>query len=182
MESNKFNLQPLDEQLIQATLDEFKKRYISHKKGFFIMAPSGVGKTYFVNHQESPDWIDGDKIWEAAGAAPPRAWWLESGEVIAEIDSRSDTVTAKAKEQGLWIMGASNNWLVPDAIVIPEWEEHKRLIKLREETHYDGGATSDRLDQVLHHRKWIMQWTEKGVPVFQTVNEATVYLSSSNLI
>jgi len=153
--------------------------HIVHKQGFFIMAPSGVGKTYFVDHQKEKHWIDGDKLWEATNAHPRGPWWLESLEVINEIDARSDIVTMQAKKLGFWIMGASNNWLKPDAIVLPHWSTHVRYIKYRESHDYDGGAKSDRLQQVLHHRAWIRRWVKLGVPQFKSVQEATDYLSST---
>ena len=172
MTTKKFNLEELDQNKINEAVERFASEYISHERGFFILAPSGAGKTYYVKNQPRKDWIDGDKLWVASGAHPNRAWWLESYDVMDEIDRRSDTVTKVAKERGLWIMGASNRSLKPDAIVIPDWEEHKRLIKHREETGYDGGATSDHLDQVKGHREWILKWADKGVPVFKTVHEA----------
>lgn len=151
---------------------KFAEEFITHKKGFFIMAPSGAGKTYFIDRQKEKHWIDGDSLWETANAHPKGEWWLESGEIIDEIDSRSDFITNEAKKIGFWVIGASNNWLKPDAIVLPNWSTHKKYIKAREMNNYDGGATSDRLSQVLRHRKWIRRWTKKGVPVFQSVEEA----------
>lgn len=173
---SQFNLDPLNEQRVEQTIASFLERYKSHSKGFFILGPSGCGKSHFIRAQQELDWIDGDEIWTASGAHPERAWWLEELPVIEAIDARSDTVTKKAKERGLWIIGASNNWLPPDAIVIPDWEEHKRMIRYREEHAYDGGATSDRLDQVLSHRAWIAEWEAKGVPRFATVAEAAQFL------
>lgn len=158
---------------------ELEKKYKRHAKGFFIMAPSGAGKTHFVKHQEEQDWMDGDALWENAHAHPSGPWWLESFEVMDEIDARSDFITKEAKKLGFWIVGASNNWLKPDAIVLPHWSTHKRYIKTREETNYDGGATSDRLGQVLGHRKWIRKWRKKGVPQFNSVAQAAEYLKST---
>ena len=176
---NNYNLEKLSQNQINKTLEEFSTKYMTHENGLFILAPSGAGKTYFVDHQTKKNWIDGDKLWTEAGAQPNRAWWLEGMPVISEIDRRCDKVTEMAKEKGLWIMGASNNYLKPDAIVIPDWEEHKKLIYLRETTNYDGGATSDRLDQVVGHRKWILEWEKKGVPKFESIREAVDYLTSS---
>lgn len=159
--------------------DEFKKNHITHKKGFFIMAPSGAGKTYFVNHQKEQHWMDGDKLWETTNAHPKGAWWTESFDIIDEIDMRSDFITLQAKKLGFWIIGASNNWLKPDAIVLPHWSTHKKYIRTREKENYDGGATSDRLSQVLFHRRWINKWTKKGVPKFKSVKEAAEFLEST---
>lgn len=155
---------------------KFAKEYVTHKMGFFIMAPSGAGKTHYIVSQKKKHWIDGDDLWKATHAHPKDGWWLEPLDVIEEIDKRCDVITAQAKRLGFWIMGASNNWLKPDAIVIPHWSTHKKWIRCRETHHYDGGATSDKLGQVMSHRQWIMQWMKKGVPKFKTVDDAVDYL------
>ncbi len=153
------------------------KKYKTHKVGYFIMAPSGAGKTHFVKAQKEMHWLDGDDLWMATNAHPDGPWWLEGTERITEIDQRSDVITIEAKKLGFWIVGASNDFLPPDAIVIPDWETHKKWIGIRETTNYDGGATSDRLDQVISHRNWILEWEKKGVPKFETVDLATNYLT-----
>lgn len=158
--------------------DKFAREHVPHKKGYFIMAPSGAGKTYFITHQKEKHWMDGDFLWEDTNAHPKGFWWLESYEVMDEIDQKSDVITTQAKRMGFWIIGASNNWLTPDAIVLPPWSTHKRYIMSREKEDYDGGATSDRLPGVLNHRRWIRKWTKKGVPCFKSVQEATDYLAA----
>ncbi len=152
--------------------------YITHKVGYFIMAPSGAGKTHFVKSQTKPHWLDGDDLWMAANAHPAGEWWLEPVEKITEIDQRCDVITIQAKRLGFWVVGASNAFLKPDAIVIPEWETHKKWISAREHGNYDGGATSADFDQVIGHREWIMTWEQKGVPKFETVSEAAAYLAA----
>ncbi len=154
------------------------KTFVRHDKGLFIMAPSGSGKTYFVENQQEMHWLDGDDLWQMAHAMPEGAWWLENLEVVTEIDRRCDVITVEAKKLGFWIVGASNNWLKPDAIVIPDWETHKKWIAAREQGTYDGGATTDKLDQVAGHREWIAKWEQQGVPKFKTVQEAAAYLSA----
>ncbi|MEO7617270.1 MAG: hypothetical protein ABIS59_00335 [Candidatus Saccharibacteria bacterium] len=157
--------------------EQFIAHYTQHKAGYFILAPSGSGKTYFVKHQEQPHWIDGDDLWMMTNAHPDGAWWLEDLDTIMAIDARCDVITQEAKKLGLRIVGASNNWLKPDAIVVPDRETHKAWIKTREENHYDGGATSDHFDQVETHIAWILKWEEQGVPKFPTVQAAAEYLA-----
>lgn len=154
------------------------EKYITHKVGYFIMAPSGAGKTHFVKSQAEMHWLDGDDLWMATNAHPDGPWWLEGLERITEIDRRSDVITTEAKKLGFWIIGASNAFLPPDAIVIPDWETHKKWISAREQGNYDGGATSDKLDQVIAHREWILKWAEQGVPKFTTVPEAAAFLAA----
>lgn len=156
---------------------EFLKKYKQHKRGLFIMAPSGTGKTYYVNNQGGSDWIDGDEIWMATGAQPDRPWWTEGDEVIRHIDQRCDITTEECRKLGFWIIGASNNWLIPDASVIPDLRIQKKYIRKREETNYDGGATSEDFAQVVSHRKEILRHAKKhSVPVFKTIEEAVAFL------
>jgi len=156
--------------------EDVAKKHIRHKRGFFILGPSGSGKTHFVKSQKEHHWIDGDVLWEGSRAHPKGEWWLESGEVISKIDARSDVMTEQAMMRGHWVIGASNNWLKPDAIIIPNWATHKKYIRHREQHGYDGGAKSDAFEQVLWHRNWIMQWEKKGVPKFRSAFEAEEYL------
>ena len=160
--------------------NKLSDKYAVHDQGFFILAPSGAGKTYFCNRQQSLEWIDGDELWETSGAHPNLAWWNGGEGTIHRVDQRSDVITMEAKLQGFWIMGASNFWLKPDAIVIPNWDKHTAYIKEREESHYDGGAKSDTLDQVQSHISFIKKWhTDHGVPLFESIEHATSALVSS---
>lgn len=152
-------------------------KHKTHKKGFFIFAPSGVGKTYFIENQKEQHWMDGDDLWEGANAHPYGPWWLSSVDILIEIEDKSDVITVQAKKLGFWILGSMNDWLRPDALVIPDWNVHKKYIIKREQESYDGGASSDRFDQVLHQRKMTRRWIKKGVPLFKSVSEATDYLA-----
>ncbi len=164
---------------------EFYKKlaeeYISHKKGFFVFAPSGSGKTYFCKNQKEgkQNWIDADRLWRWAKAMPKGAWW-EKVELIDQVDQQCDIITLQARKLGFWMMGASCNWLKPDAIVIPKWKAHVNLIKKRE-LNYDGGAKSDpkSLAQLKAHRKQILAWRKKGVPKFDSIEKAVNYLTAS---
>ena len=164
----------------EAVLKKFQKKYITHSRGLFIFAPSGSGKTYFVNHQKKKDWIDGDEIWTATKAQPNSSWWTEGIEAMNDVDKRCDIITDQARKAGLWIMGASNNWLVPDAIVLPDWETNKKYIREREKNNYDGGAKSDDFKQVLAHRKFMREHARKnGVLIFKTIEEAVSKLTKN---
>ncbi len=159
---------------------EFTKEYVVHPKGLFIVAPSGSGKTHFMKRQKEKDWIDGDVIWTATGAHPTTAWWNESLEVIFEINEKSDIITSQARKLGLWIMGASNAWLVPDAIILPDWKTHQHYIQEREKNNYDGGATSRDFAKVFAHRGDLKKFARKNhVKIFKTVEEAVEHLTKS---
>lgn len=161
-------------------LESLKKEYVSHSKGLFILAPSGTGKTHFVKNQIKKDWIDGDDLWVMTGAMPMTEWWAQGLEVINEVEQKCDVITKEAKKAGLWVIGASNYWLMPDAIVLPNWSRHKKLIIHREKNNYDGGAKSDAFDQVLSHRDYMKKIARKNkIPIFKTIEEAVSFLVSS---
>ena len=157
---------------------QIAEHHITHKSGFFILAPSGAGKTHYIQNQKEPHWIDGDEIWMRTNAHPDGPWWLEDISVIDEIDQRSDCITVEAKRLGFWIMGSSNFWLKPDAVVIPDWETHKKYIALREETNYDGGATSKDLERLKKSREWMSRWAKDGVTIYPSIEEAVSSLTS----
>ncbi len=158
--------------------DIFLQHTVPHRRGYFILAPSGTGKTYYIkNIQKDQHWIDGDVLWQSTGAHPDTEWWNQGLDVIKQVDARSDVITAQAKECGLWVMGASNNWLRPDAIVLPDWKTNVRYIKTREENNYDGGLTTAGLAQLKSHRRELRATARaKKVPVFSTVAEAAEYI------
>jgi hypothetical protein len=153
--------------------------YIAHKQGFFILGPSGVGKSHYYRNQPADEkhWIDADRVWRWSNAMPKGAWWEKGYKVIYDVEAKCDVITQEAKKQGFWLIGSSNRWLVPDAIVIPHWNTHVKLIKKRE-LNFDGGArsTPEDLAQLKNHRKEILRWSKAGVPKFNSVEGAVKYL------
>lgn len=159
--------------------DSLAQTYTQHDSGRFILAPSGSGKSYFVNNQAAKNWVDGDHLWVTTGADYSNDEWNESFEDIMEINARSDVITHQAKKQGFWVIGSSNLFLQPDAIVIPEWETHLKYISSRETGNYDGGATTDDLDGLKAHIQWIKEtWTNK-VPFFNSIEDAVKFLEGT---
>lgn len=158
--------------------NELKKEYITHKKGYFIYGPSGVGKTYFINNQKVKNWIDGDILWSTTKAFPDGEWWNLSGDEIDFIERRADIITEQAKKLGFWIIGASSVNMIPDAIVIPDFETHLKYIKKREETNYDGGIKSDDIDKIKNNREYYSRFEKNGVPIFKSVDDAVYYIEN----
>lgn len=162
--------------------NDLSKKYIRHGRGLFILAPSGAGKTYFVNKQEQKHWIDGDLLWPMANADKTEDGWNSSFELVMEVNNKSDVITHEAKKLGFWIIGSSNNFLKPDAIVLPDWSLHKKYIVGREMNVYDGGAKKEDFNGVKSHRAWIRKWKKQGVPCFLSVEEAANYLEKSEYV
>lgn len=158
--------------------NELKKEYKTHKSGYFIYGPSGIGKTHFINNQTEKNWIDGDILWSATHAFPRGDWWNLSGEEIDTIERRADVITEQAKKQGFWIIGASSVNIIPDAIVIPDLKTHLKYIKYREENNYDGGITSEDIEKIKKNRKYYSRFKKYGVPIFKSVAEAVYYIEN----
>ncbi len=157
--------------------NKIAKTYIKHDFGLFILAPSGSGKTYFVERQAKLHWIDGDYLWDITNADPLNDEWEPNFDLVQEINDRSDIITIQAKKLGFWIIGSSNHFLKPDAIVIPSWSIHKEFIKKRQQLNYDGGAKEEDFEAVIEHRDFIVSWEKQGVPRFESIDEAVVSLS-----
>lgn len=157
---------------------ELAKTYKTHEQGFYILAPSGAGKTHFVNSQTEKNWMDGDVLWMTTKAHPEGEWWLKPLPEIQEIERRSDIITTQAKKMGFWIIGADCYDIIPDAVVVPRWNTHKKYVRAREQGDYDGGATSAQFEGLLRSRRWVASFTKKGVPKFSSVEEAATYLAS----
>lgn len=157
--------------------DKLAKEFVRHDKGLFILAPSGAGKTYFVNHQLKKDWVDGDNLWAITNADPTGDEWDSDIDLIQEVNDRCDVITNQAKKLGFWVMGSSNRYLKPDAIVIPPWEEHIKMVTHREHAAYDGGATSENLKELRAHCEWIAHWEAEGVPRFDSISLAVSFLT-----
>ena len=158
--------------------NDLKKEYITHKNGYFIYGPSGVGKTYFINNQKEKNWIDGDILWSAAKAFPDGDWWNLSGDEIDTIERRADVITEQAKRLGFWIIGASSVNMIPDAIVIPDFETHLKYIQHRENNNYDGGIKSDDLEKIKRNREYYSWFQKDGIPIFKSVDEAVYYIEN----
>lgn len=158
--------------------NDLKKEYITHKKGYFIYGPSGVGKTFFINNQKEKNWIDGDILWSATKAFPNSDWWNLSGNEIDAIERRADIITEQAKKLGFWIIGASSVNMIPDAIVIPDFETHLKYIQYRENNNYDGGIKSNDLEKIKRNREYYSRFKKVGVPIFKSVDEAVYYIEN----
>lgn len=158
--------------------NNFKK----HKKGLFILTPSGAGKTHFCKQQSDNDWIDGDDLYIETGAQPPieYEWWNKGPHIINRIEQRCDVITAEAVDQGYWIMGSINYWLKPDAIVIPPIDTLMKQIRQRQIDGYDGGLKEEQFEQLIVHIGIIRDWSIKhNVPEFKSIEDAVSQLTSA---
>jgi hypothetical protein len=112
-------------------LEELKKYYNTHHQGKIIIGPSCIGKTTFLKSQTGfkKDWIDTDDIMKYLDVD----WHFgEENPIQKELNYRiCDFYLAQLKLQGFWILGSLFWEYTPDAIVIPKWKEHKKMLKKR---------------------------------------------------
>lgn len=163
-----------------AVYAKLAQTYSQHNHGRFILAPSGSGKTHFVNGQTVKDWIDGDLLWVVTGADYSGDEWNQDLSEVMEINARCDAITQQAKKQGFWVIGSSNLYLQPDAVVIPDWETQQHYISLREKNDYDGGATASDIDGLKAHINWITSTWKGVVPFFESIEQAVDYLEAKS--
>lgn len=161
-----------------SVFNKLKEAYITHSTGRFILSSSGTGKTHYIKSQSDKHWIDGDYFWPLTNADLLHDDWEHDFELVMEVNSRCDAMTYQAKKQGLWILGSSNNWLKPDAIVKLDEDTQRDYIRKRQKNGLDGGATDRDFEGVLRHNAFIMRWAEQDVPVFDSVELAANYFIS----
>ena len=157
--------------------DMLKAKYITHKKGAFIYAPSGVGKTFYIQKQKENHFIDGDYLWGVCGALPIGEWWLGPIEMLDVYESRADFITEQSRNMGFFILGASRVNTIPDAIVLPPLDVHISYLKKREQN-YDGGLKSDDIEKIKRARERALKAKGPKTLVFQSVEEACAHFLS----
>lgn len=83
----------------KTTSDRLAKSCSTHCYGLFVLAPSGTGKTYYVNGQHEKHWIDGDLLWTVTGSDYSDMKWISNIQEVSEIDARCDVITQQAKNE-----------------------------------------------------------------------------------
>ena len=176
------NLKPVIFKTADRFYKDLEQRYKRHAKGLFIVAPSASGKTYFCDRQSQPDWIDGDVLWGTAGADPfPFQWWNDGLQTIHRVGQRCDIITADAVDRGFWIIGSTNYWLKPHAIVIPSKQVLMRNLEARGQADhtYDGGLEKHQYQQLAKGMEEIRQRWGKEVPEFDSIDKAAKALKAN---
>ena len=154
--------------------DIYKKyKYKPYNKGFVILGPPGIGKTYFVNHQPKnrykKGWVDQDDLFDELGVK-----WQEN--LNNEVDFRLNYLRAnymleQSRALGYRIIG-SLFWpgFIPDAIVIPNLKDHLILLKKRKDLD---------VETVKEIRNILKDIAKKNkVKIFKKIEKAIEYLKN----
>ena len=114
------------------------KVYKTHKKGYIILGPPGIGKTYFVKRQigKIKNWIDADDLCGEFNVQ----WHLNEKNLVEQRLNylRAEYILEQSRALGYRIIGALF-WedITPDAIVIPKLSLHKKYMGKRKDLNLD---------------------------------------------
>jgi hypothetical protein len=139
----------------------FDKKYKKHKKGFV--------KTTFVKNQTSKkkEWIDQDELFHDLGVN----WKLDENNNFKLNYMRADYMSEQSKKLGYRIIGSLFWEYIPDAIVIPPLEIHKKYISNRKDLNYNN---------VIKIRQFLFRHAKKNkIPIFNNINDAIEYLEKN---
>ena len=153
--------------------NDFDNEYNQHKKGFVILAPSGTGKTTFVNNQIGikKNWIDTDILF---GPKSLNIDWMNSKNKVEEKLSylRADYMLEQSKLYGYRIIGSLFYKYKADAIVLIPLNKHIEYVKLREDLD---------IDKVKELRKTMAYHAhDLNIPIFNTIISAIEYLENNS--
>jgi hypothetical protein len=147
---------------------DFEKEYTRHQKGYVIFGPPASGKTTFVKNQKIKNWIDQDNLFQKLGVK-----WHQNENNPDNLKLnylRCDYMSEQTKLLGFRIIGALFWNYIPDAIVIPPPDIHKKYIGKRKD------LTEEKVKFVKDLLLKIAK--ENNVPIFETCEEATEYLDN----
>lgn len=155
--------------------NKINKLYKTHKKGYLILGPPGIGKTYFVKRQKGTlkNWIDGDDLCGEFNVK----WHLNEQNIVDQRLNylRAEYILEQSRALGYRIICALF-WedITPDAIVIPKLSIHKKYMDKRKNLN---------LKFIKEIRNLLRKMgKKKKVKIFETINEAVKYLEKKEYL
>lgn len=154
---------------------KYAKKYKQHDIGYVILGPPGIGKTTYIQKDEKAvwargekkDWIDQDDLFNELGVNWSQN--VDNQEDFRLNYLRADYISEQSKKLGFRLIGSLFWEYKADAIVIPEWNQHKQFIEKR-------GDLDKKM--VLEVRKLLEEQSKKlNIPVFTTIEAAVAYLN-----
>ena len=155
-------------------LEQLKKIYKTHDYGKVILGPSCIGKTTFIKSQKEKIWVDTDNIMSKLDVD-----WHYREEIPEQmiLNYRMvDFYLAQLKLQGFYILGSLFWEFTPDAIVLPSWKKHKKMLenrKKQQENNEIDFVWKMTNNQVKKNRKFLKKMAKRRkIPIFKTIEEA----------
>jgi len=159
--------------------DEYNKLYNKHTKGYIILGPPGIGKTYYCDNIQKCDikgkkeWIDADRI---CGDLCVKWHLNETNNIEQRLNYlRAEYILEQSRALGYRIICALF-WedITPDAIVIPKLSIHKKYMDKRKNLN---------LNFIKKIRNLLRKMgKKKKVKIFETINEAVKYLEKKEYL
>lgn len=147
------------------------KYYKKHKKGYLILGPPGIGKTFFIKNQKGnlKNWIDSDDLCGEFNVK----WHLNNNNLIEQKLNylRAEYILEQSRALGYRIIG-SLFWedITPDAIVIPRLNIHKKYLKNRKDLD---------LKNIIFIRNLLKKISKKRkIKIFEDINKAVKFLEN----
>lgn len=148
--------------------NEINKIYKTHKKGYVILGPPGIGKSTFINDQHDNNWIDMDYLLTNLGVD----WkYNELNESNIKINYlKVDYILEQSKLLGYRIVGSPFWNYKADAIVVIPLETHIKYTSKRSDLDI---TNIDNIRNIF-----IKHSEEYNIPLFNSINNAITYLES----
>nr|QFG74434.1 MAG: hypothetical protein [Megaviridae environmental sample] len=147
---------------------EFNKGYKTHTKGYVILGPPGIGKTWYVKNQKGKkDWVDSDDLLGALGVK-----WHQNQNNKLDFRLnylRADYILEQSKLLGYRIIGALFWEYKADAMVIPPMSQHMIYMKKRKDLNEK---------KLKNFRKIFKDHAIKfQIPIFESIEDAVEHLT-----
>lgn len=150
--------------------DDLEKKYVVKKKGYTILGPPCSGKSYFVKNQSKKIWVDSDYLFSKLGVK----WHLnETNPTEKRLNYlRADYMLEQTKALGFCVIGCLFWEHIPDAIIIPPIDLHKKYMCMRKDMKSLG-----KRSQVMAIRNLLKKKAKTHkIPVFKSCEEAAEFL------
>ena len=147
---------------------EFLSRVVhgSIAQGKVILAPSGTGKSTWIENHPGSGWEDADILFDQSTHFEEEATYEQRKRHYMEIDKKLE----QARQEGKKVMSGLFWNFVPDAIVIPDETLHRQYVAKRKDLPWKRAKQT---------RKYLQRI---NAPKFKTIDEAVDFLEASSVL
>jgi hypothetical protein len=148
--------------------NNINKYHKTHKKGYSILGPPGIGKTTYINglKEKKKNWVDSDNLCRELNVK-----WRQNEKNPNEFRLnylRADYILEQSRLLGYRIIGALFWEHKADAIVILPFKKHLEYASKRKDLN---------IQNIKNMRKIFKDHAKKfKIPIFKSIEEAVEYL------